>query len=91
MITYHFPCNCYIKNDDPDLPAFYYDPIINPIPAGKVRKLADDDEDMEGEAVDQFLLPTGMSPLLQSFPVSTGNTAAGIALYWAPAPFNKVH
>jgi pre-mRNA-processing factor 8 len=28
---YHVPNVVYIKTDDPDLPAFYYDPLVNPI------------------------------------------------------------
>ena len=30
---YHHQASAYIKSDDPDQPAFYFDPIINPIPA----------------------------------------------------------
>lgn len=29
--AYHYPMVVYIKSEDPDLPAFYYDPLINPI------------------------------------------------------------
>ena len=29
--TYHEPKNVYIRTDDPDLPAFYFDPALNPI------------------------------------------------------------
>lgn len=28
---YHYPIVVYIKTEDPDLPAFYFDPLINPI------------------------------------------------------------
>ena len=28
---YHYPSVVYIKTEDPDLPAFYFDPLINPI------------------------------------------------------------
>jgi pre-mRNA-processing factor 8 len=38
---YHTPNVVYIKTEDPDLPAFYFDPLINPIShrnAVKVRK-----------------------------------------------------
>jgi len=28
---YHTPNVVYIKTEDPDLPAFYFDPLINPI------------------------------------------------------------
>jgi len=30
-IRYHAPNVVYIKTEDPDLPAFYFDPLINPI------------------------------------------------------------
>lgn len=35
VAPYHTPMVMYVKADDPDLPAYYYDPIINPIPAYK--------------------------------------------------------
>ena len=31
--VYHAPQVMYIKAEDPDLPAFYYDPLIHPIAA----------------------------------------------------------
>ena len=31
LCIYHTPMIMYIKTEDPDLPAFYYDPLINPI------------------------------------------------------------
>lgn len=45
---YHTPSILYIKTEDPDLPAFYFDPLINPIShrntvSGEVL-LPDDDE-----------------------------------------------
>ena len=30
---YHHPLSMYIKTEDPDLPAYYYDPLIHPIAA----------------------------------------------------------
>lgn len=33
MAAYHHAPLYYVKADDPDLPAFYFDPIINPISA----------------------------------------------------------
>jgi pre-mRNA-processing factor 8 len=33
--AYHEPLSMYIKTEDPDLPAFYYDPLIHPLPAYK--------------------------------------------------------
>lgn len=37
VAPYHFPAVMYIKCEDPDLPAFYYDPLLHPIPFYKVR------------------------------------------------------
>jgi hypothetical protein len=90
MAPYHFPSCVYVKAQDPDLPPFYFDPVINPISAyqtGRDRRpdapaAADDDDD-------DFALPAGVAPLLADTPLYTGNTAHGIALYWAPRPFNQ--
>jgi pre-mRNA-processing factor 8 len=30
-LHYHHPCNMYIRPEDPDLPAFYFDLVLNPI------------------------------------------------------------
>ena len=38
---------------------------------------------------DEWALPDGVAPLLERLPVYTENTASGIALLWAPAPFNQ--
>lgn len=77
----------YIKTEDPDLPAFYFDPLINPIShrhavqSGSIEDmLPDDDEDFE--------LPEEVQPFLQDCPLYSDNTANGIALLWAPRPFN---
>ncbi len=85
---YRYPCSCYIKTEDPDLPAFYWDPIINPIPAhatesARVFLGIDGDTDE-----DDFQLPAEVEPLLQDTFLYTENTAIGIALYWAPRPYN---
>lgn len=31
VVRYHYPIVVFIKTEDPDLPAFYFDPLINPI------------------------------------------------------------
>ena len=90
---YHHPANVYIRSEDPDLPAFYYDPLINPISSRSLGTfgaachpdLVFDEEDED----DSFTLPHDVSPFLQETPVQTDTTAQGIALYWAPSPFNK--
>lgn len=38
---YHSPAVAFVKPEDPDLPAFYFDPIINPLPAYKMNARAD--------------------------------------------------
>lgn len=73
LTPYHFPSSVYIKPEDPELPAFYFDPVINPISAYKIEnqkksastefKLIDDDE------LDEFQLPEGMGPLLEDEPL----------------------
>lgn len=81
---YHAPNVVYIKTEDPDLPAFYFDPLINPIShrhSVKVNEPVFDDDD-------EFELPLEVQPFLQETPVYTDNTANGIALLWAPRPFN---
>ena len=102
---------CFIKNDDPEVPVFNYDPVINPMPAYKNEKLieiddkinengiTDDDLDemnafFSGGAEQEkpefsFTVPDGVEPILLEQPLYTENTANGINLYWAPAPFNQ--
>ncbi|KAA0058746.1 hypothetical protein IC582_002441 [Cucumis melo] len=83
---YHTPMVMYIKTEDPDLPAFYYDPLIHPITStNKDRrdKRAYDDEDD-----DDFELPEGVEPFLKDTQLYTDTTAAGISLLFAPRPFN---
>ena len=31
IVRYHTPNVVFIKTEDPDLPAFYFDPLVNPI------------------------------------------------------------
>lgn len=38
---------------------------------------------------DEWALPEGVQPLLEELPVYSENTASGIALLWAPKPFNQ--
>ncbi|KAJ4754388.1 Pre-mRNA-processing-splicing factor [Rhynchospora pubera] len=80
---YHTPMIMYIKTEDPDLPAFYYDPLINPITSGKKERRV-----VEDEGEDDFYLPDGVEPLLGETKLYTDTTAAGIALLFAPRPFN---
>jgi pre-mRNA-processing factor 8 len=91
LSPYHKPMAMYIKAEDPDLPAFFFDQLIHPIPhyrtegagggANPNLSATDGDED------DDFELPDGVAPFLEDEPLSGDNTAAGIALLWAPHPF----
>jgi len=85
ITPYHHPSTVYIKVDDPELPAFFFDPLINPIPSYKgqgSRKEKTEDEE------DDFEMPEGVEAFLSETEVSTDNTAKGIRLYWAPHPYN---
>jgi hypothetical protein len=86
---YHYPCHSYIKSDDPDLPAFYYDELVNPIPAhaASTARVAFEDAVLDDDA--DFALPDDVRPVLAAAPLYTEHTAGAIALYWAPAPFNS--
>ncbi|PRQ50616.1 putative JAB1/MPN/MOV34 metalloenzyme domain, ribonuclease H-like domain, PRO8NT [Rosa chinensis] len=84
LCVYHTPMVMYIKTEDPDLPAFYYDPLIHPIPStNKERREKKIDEDD-----DTFILPEGVEPFLSDTQLYTDTTAAGVSLLFAPRPFN---
>merc|ERR1719399_1092675 len=80
--TYHTPAVMYVKADDPDLPAFYYDPIVNPLPAYKLG------EKEKQEIDEEFELPEEVKPFLDDTPLYTDDTNQGLPLFWAPRPFN---
>jgi pre-mRNA-processing factor 8 len=87
LCIYHTPMIMYIKTEDPDLPAFYYDPLINPITStSKVDRR--EKKASEAEDEDDFSLPEHVEPLLKGTPLYTDTTAAGISLLFAPRPFN---
>ncbi|CAI2172060.1 12623_t:CDS:10 [Funneliformis geosporum] len=92
---YHEPSVVYIRAEDPDLPAFYFDPIINPISsrnvaaAQELRNLLENEIFGEKEIDTGFSLPSRVVPFLEDRPLYTDTTADGIALWWAPYPFNK--
>nr|CAG8489846.1 2781_t:CDS:10 [Entrophospora candida] len=91
---YHEPTVVYIRAEDPDLPAFYFDPIINPISSRNINpqnlKISHEDELFGENNVDEeFTLPDNIKSFLKDLPLYTDTTADGIALWWAPHPFNK--
>jgi pre-mRNA-processing factor 8 len=93
---YHEPKNVYIKTDDPDLPAFYFDPLINPISQRVVQEahtpLVSHEDEVFGygndEDDDEFELPDELEPFMADKALENELTADAIALYWAPYPYN---
>jgi pre-mRNA-processing factor 8 len=90
LSPYHYPAVCFIKCDDPEIPVFNYDSVINPMPAYKKDTLKQVEINaVTDEELDSFSLPKDVTPILDQQPLFTENTANGINLYWAPAPFNQ--
>jgi pre-mRNA-processing factor 8 len=94
--VYHEPKNVYIKTDDPDLPAFYFDPLINPISQRVVQEahtpLVSHEDEVFGFGVEEdaeFELPEEVEPFLADKELENEHTADAIALYWAPYPYNR--
>ncbi|KAG5440589.1 hypothetical protein PCK2_000299, partial [Pneumocystis canis] len=58
LSIYHEPLITYIRTEDPDLPTFYYDPIINPISMrsfiDSVQDISHQDDLFQNEDIDQF-------------------------------------
>ncbi len=66
---YHTPNVVFIKTEDPDLPAFYFDPLINPISHRHAVSAQQQQQANEGEIDDdeEFALPEDILPFLQVF------------------------
>jgi pre-mRNA-processing factor 8 len=92
---YSHPQVVYVRTeDDPNLPAFYFDPIVNPIASRSVapKNLTVSHEDevfgFGNDEDDEFKLD-GIKPFLDDKPLYTDDTSSAIALWWAPHPFDK--
>ena len=91
LATYHSPMVMYIKTEDPDLPAYYFDPLIHPIAfykSNSSEKSKEEEEEEDWSEDDDFALPEEVEPLLKDYDLYTENTTNGIALLFAPRPFN---
>ncbi|SCZ95974.1 BZ3500_MvSof-1268-A1-R1_Chr8-1g09920 [Microbotryum saponariae] len=98
--VYHEPHNLYIRTEDPDLPAFFYDPMIHPM---STRGLAprnenitpeqavfgDSDGESDGRGDAELELPHFIEPFLGECEIETERTADAIGLWWAPHPYNQ--
>lgn len=94
IAPYHVPKNVYIRTDDPDLPAFYFDPLINPVSSRsftpKNLPLVSHEDSIfgpNGADDDEFELPEELQPFLEEKDLENEHTADAIALWWAPHPY----
>ena len=76
---YHTPSVVFIKTEDPDLPAFYFDPLINPISHRHATMVQEPQLLEEEEEEEDFVLPEFVEPFLSGTPLYTDNTANGKA------------
>ncbi|GMM59078.1 U4/U6-U5 snRNP complex subunit [Maudiozyma humilis] len=87
LTWYSDPLSCMINNDDDyDIPAYYFDPSLNPITFtgaehGNSNIQNDDDEDL--------ILADSFSPIMEDVNLSESTTKEAISLYNAPFPFNR--
>ncbi|KAL9582253.1 MAG: hypothetical protein Q9203_005569, partial [Teloschistes exilis] len=92
---YSHPQVVYVRAEDPSLPAFYFDPVINPISSRSVAPknitVSHEDEIFGyGNSEDEeFTLPGDVEPFLADEEIYTSETASAIALWWAPFPFDR--
>jgi pre-mRNA-processing factor 8 len=86
----------YIRTDDPDLPAFSFDPLTDPVSlrgfTPKNVPLVSHEDAIFGPNDaddDEFQLPDDLSPFLEDKPLENDLTADGIALWLAPDPYSR--
>ncbi|KAG1808408.1 NUC071 domain-containing protein [Suillus subaureus] len=95
LSPYHVPKNVYICTDDPNLPAFYFNPLVNPISLhGATPKNAplishEDSIFSLNGANNDFELADDVQPFLEDKPLENDLTADCIALWWASEPYNQ--
>ncbi|KAF2404745.1 putative pre-mRNA splicing factor [Trichodelitschia bisporula] len=91
---YSYPQVVYVRTD-PNLPAFYFDPVINPISSRSVapKNLTISHEDEifgpGNDEDDEFELPPNAEPFLAEEELYNAETSSAITLWWAPHPFDK--
>ncbi|XXH04822.1 hypothetical protein Hte_011244 [Hypoxylon texense] len=95
---YSHPQIVYTKSEDPNLPAFHFDPMINPISSRSVAPknitISHEDEifgtgNLEEPEEEAFELPAGVEPFFADEDLYTEDTSSAIALWWAPFPFDR--
>ncbi|KAI9726119.1 MAG: pre-mRNA-splicing factor 8 [Cirrosporium novae-zelandiae] len=95
-IPWHsYPQAVYVRAEDPNLPAFYFDPVINPISSRSVapKNIITSHEDEifgpENNEDEEFELPASVEPFMADEELYTSETSSAIALWWAPFPFDR--
>src|SRR6266481_4036337 len=92
---HHNPKNVYIWTNYPELPTFYFDPLINPIasPSFVLKKapLVSHENLLIGPngADGDIELPEKIAPFLAEVGLENEHTADEIALWWAPTPYDR--
>ena len=83
MVAYCKPQVCLIKADDPDLPCYYYDPIVNQMPAYMAQKSAKsmektiEEDELVAELLETFELPAEVETILEDEELFTDDTTQG--------------
>ncbi|RVX69641.1 Pre-mRNA-processing-splicing factor 8 [Exophiala mesophila] len=95
LAWYSHPQVVYVRSEVPDLPAFYFDPVINPISSRSVapKNITVSHEDeifgVGNNEDEDFELPGNVEPFLADEELYTSETTSAIALWWAPFPFDR--
>ena len=77
----HTPTRCFLRNEDPSLPAFHFDPLLHPIISNEPSE--------EFEHFDPSSIELSFGPLLSESDLEHEKTLAGLELLWAPQPFES--
>ena len=69
----------FIKNENPEIEAFYFDEVINPISAYKTEKLKGltDNFEVTDDDLEAFTLPESVQPILSEEPLFNERTVSG--------------
>lgn len=91
---YNHPMVVCIKNDDPDMPPFFFDPLLNPISSRRnapMEAVVSAEKEIFDENGDDVLnVPGGITALFSDVPLYDEDTNAAISLCFAPSPFKKL-